>query len=185
MVRMGSVAPMAKQTVSATEKAVTCLVAPTTTIAVKTGPAHGTKTAPSPRPSTKPDPEPFGVCVLSRANGRSNNCSRGGTSRERPKMMRTTMPASRRNVWGSPSALSNVDPTRVMMLKLVTSPATTAMARRRRARAACTSPVMGDAHETKITGNTGNMQGEMPAMRPATTPTNNSAIILDSTLRQT
>src|SRR5665213_1399674 len=132
--------------------------------------------------------------------GRSSNSPTGRKMRPRPKMTRTTMPASRRRLSEKWSALSTTAPKSVAALKLITRPATTAYGRHdltwsRRAGAllgavityfvgglARVGAVAGVGVLTgasvgwrltpaaSTTGKTGRMHGEMLVIRPATNP---------------
>ena len=153
-----------------------CAVAPATTIAASTGPAHGTYSTPSARPRPKPLVRDA-ICFCGRrANGRSSSSSKRGKIRPSPIATNATSATQRIASCGRCSNDSSAEPTRVTRLKLSTSPAITRYGRdtSRLASTATVPSAVPVVPEKKITGNTGRMHGEMPVMRPPTRPINAS-----------
>ena len=100
-------------------------VAPASTMAASTGPAHGTNSTPRARPRPNPLRPSLALNWGMRANGFSRICSNCGTIRPIPIRVRATMPAHRIASCGRCSSVRSADPARVTMLKLRTSPAIT------------------------------------------------------------
>ncbi len=74
----GTLVPTANATVRTTADSPTRWVAPTTVMAARIGPAHGTYTSPRPRPRTNPPAALVGRRAPSRENGRSSSRPSGG-----------------------------------------------------------------------------------------------------------
>ena len=149
---------------------------PNTVIAVSTGPAHGTNTAPRPRPKTNADPP----ATRTRRGQDGRRAFRAPfesrdqePDAEDERVTRNQCRAA--DSAGGPSALSTTDPRSLMSAKLTTSPADPVTARRRRAARGGRRWRTGSVQPTKTTGKMGRMQGEMPAIRPATNPMSQQA----------
>ena len=143
------------------------------------GPGTRDEAARVPGRGRSPMTSPWGLCPGRLTKGRSSRCPSWGINKPAPTRIKIANPASRRASSGRPSVLSRAVPARVATLKLTTSPATTATERRCRALVWPGSGVVWPGSTsavpaTSTTGRTGRMQGEIPAMKPATRPISRS-----------